>query len=42
METRPLSKTKCWRLVRVVIKAPELPTHHAHAPAAPAPATAGS
>ncbi|HTU88682.1 MAG TPA: 30S ribosomal protein S17 [Gemmataceae bacterium] len=30
METRPLSKTKCWRLVRIVIKAPELPTHHAH------------
>ncbi|MHB1426239.1 MAG: 30S ribosomal protein S17 [Gemmataceae bacterium] len=28
METRPLSKTKCWRLVRIVIKAPELPTHH--------------
>ncbi len=22
METRPLSKQKCWRLVRVVIKAP--------------------
>lgn len=22
METRPLSKTKCWRLVRVVTKAP--------------------
>src|SRR5947209_10090612 len=22
METRPLSKTKCWRLVRVVIKGP--------------------
>lgn len=22
IETRPLSKTKCWRLVRVVIKAP--------------------
>src|SRR4051812_15555635 len=22
METRPLSKTKCWRLIRVVTKAP--------------------
>ena len=32
METRPLSKTKCWRLVRIVIKAPALPTHHAQAP----------
>jgi small subunit ribosomal protein S17 len=32
METRPLSKTKCWRLIRIVKKAPELPTHHAHAP----------
>jgi small subunit ribosomal protein S17 len=29
METRPLSKTKNWRLVRIVTKAPELPTHHA-------------
>ncbi len=28
METRPLSKTKNWRLVRVVTKAPALPTHH--------------
>jgi small subunit ribosomal protein S17 len=28
METRPLSKTKCWRLLRIVTKAPELPTHH--------------
>jgi small subunit ribosomal protein S17 len=27
METRPLSKTKNWRLVRVVTKAPTLPTH---------------
>lgn len=24
METRPLSKTKCWRLLRVVTKAPEV------------------
>jgi small subunit ribosomal protein S17 len=34
METRPLSKTKCWRLVRVVAKAalaPAVPTE----PAAP-------
>lgn len=31
METRPLSKTKNWRLLRIVIKAPELPTHHAQA-----------
>ena len=30
METRPLSKTKTWRLLRVVVKGPEL---------APAPAT---
>lgn len=36
METRPLSKTKCWRLLRVVTKAPQLPAHHAQAPAAPA------
>ncbi len=35
METRKLSKTKCWRLVRIVIKAPELPTHQAQ-PAEPA------
>jgi small subunit ribosomal protein S17 len=27
METRPLSKTKSWRLIRIVTKAPELPTH---------------
>jgi small subunit ribosomal protein S17 len=25
METRPLSKTKNWRLIRVVVKAPALP-----------------
>jgi small subunit ribosomal protein S17 len=35
METRKLSKTKCWRLVRIVIKAPELPTHQTQ-PAEPA------
>lgn len=27
METRPLSKTKNWRLLRIVTKAPALPTH---------------
>jgi len=42
METRPLSKTKCWRLVRIVLKAPEMPTHHTEQPAAPEPATTGS
>jgi small subunit ribosomal protein S17 len=31
METRPLSKTKCWRLVRIVTKAPEQPVHHVQA-----------
>ena len=36
METRPLSKTKCWRLVRVVTKAPQ---QAPAAPAAPTPAT---
>jgi small subunit ribosomal protein S17 len=35
METRKLSKSKCWRLVRIVTKAPQLPTHHAQ-PAEPA------
>lgn len=39
METRPLSKTKNWRLLRIVTKAPELPTHHAHVPE---PAATGS
>jgi small subunit ribosomal protein S17 len=44
METRPLSKTKCWRLVRVVTKAPSLAPAVATRPeAAPqAPAGAGS
>jgi small subunit ribosomal protein S17 len=37
METRPLSKTKNWRLVRVVIKAPALPTHQEQ-PETPQPA----
>jgi small subunit ribosomal protein S17 len=27
METRPLSKTKCWRLIRVVAKAAQAPVH---------------
>jgi small subunit ribosomal protein S17 len=37
METRPLSKTKNWRLVRVVTRAPAAPVHAkgAEAPAAP-------
>jgi small subunit ribosomal protein S17 len=42
METRPLSKTKCWRLVRIVTKAPELPSHHGHVPGTSEPAPAGS
>lgn len=36
METRPLSKLKAWRLVRVVTKAPE---QAQHAAAPPTPAT---
>src|SRR6187551_2820672 len=32
METRPLSKNKTWRLLRVVRKAPEVATHAAAAP----------
>jgi small subunit ribosomal protein S17 len=37
METRPLSKTKSWRLVRVVTKAPTTAVHTTtvEAPAAP-------
>jgi small subunit ribosomal protein S17 len=35
METRKLSKTKCWRLVRIVTKAPQLPAHQTQ-PAEPA------
>jgi small subunit ribosomal protein S17 len=38
MESRPLSKTKHWRLVRVVIKAPVLVTHAAAVAAAAGPA----
>lgn len=33
-QCRPLSKTKSWRLVRVIEKAPEAVTHDAEAPAA--------
>ena len=32
METRPLSKTKSWRLIRIITKAPELPTHQTQVP----------
>jgi small subunit ribosomal protein S17 len=32
MESRPLSKTKHWRFVRVVTKAPEQVQHHAALP----------
>ena len=39
METRPLSKTKHWRIVRVVTRAPAQP---AAAPAAAAPAPEGA
>lgn len=45
METRPLSKMKTWRLVRVVAKAPEQPTTLAAreaAAAAPAKDQAGN
>ena len=38
METRPLSKTKHWRLVRIVARGPQLGTAAAPAEAAPAPA----
>ena len=33
-QCRPLSKTKSWRLVRVIEKAPEAVTHEAEAPSA--------
>ena len=33
METRPLSKTKKWRMVRVVTKAPQAPVTSAEKPA---------
>jgi small subunit ribosomal protein S17 len=32
METRPLSKTKTWRLVRIVTKAPQAPVTAAEKP----------
>jgi small subunit ribosomal protein S17 len=35
METRPMSKLKAWRLVRVVTKAPEQAAHAAAPAAAP-------
>src|SRR5947209_7076472 len=38
METRPLSKTKCWRLVRVVTKGPGVSGPPSAAKATPAPA----
>jgi small subunit ribosomal protein S17 len=37
METRPLSKTKTWRLVRVVTKAPQAPVTAAERPAEAVP-----
>jgi small subunit ribosomal protein S17 len=37
METRPLSKTKHWRLLRIVTKAPAQAPAAAEAAAAPAP-----
>src|SRR5438445_6235601 len=37
METRPLSKTKCWRLMRVVRKAPQTPAVPTRVPGEPAP-----
>ncbi len=37
MESRPLSKTKHWRLVRVVSKGPQLSVSAPIEPAAPAP-----
>jgi small subunit ribosomal protein S17 len=39
METRPISKTKNWRLVRIVIKAPTQAPAAAEAAALPEPAT---
>jgi small subunit ribosomal protein S17 len=42
METRPLSKTKSWRLLRVVTKAPALPAHQEAVPAPETAAPAGT
>jgi small subunit ribosomal protein S17 len=39
METRPLSKTKTWRLVRVVTKAPQVPVTAAERPEEGTPLT---
>ena len=41
METRPLSKTKSWRLVRVVTRAPQGPVTRAEKPAEAAAPTQG-
>jgi small subunit ribosomal protein S17 len=38
METRPLSKLKCWRLMRIVTKSPQAVAAEKAAAAAPAPA----
>jgi small subunit ribosomal protein S17 len=40
METRPLSKTKAWRLVRVVTRAPQAVAVSAEKPAVPPDETA--
>src|SRR2546425_5657796 len=37
METRPLSKTKTWRLMRIVTKAPQTPAVPKEVPGEPAP-----
>jgi len=42
METRPLSKTKHWRLIRVVTKAPLAPQHATAPVEALAPAPVGA
>ena len=42
METRPLSKTKNWRLLRVVTKAPVAPLHTTAPAEVPSPEQAGT
>jgi small subunit ribosomal protein S17 len=42
MESRPLSKTKNWRFVRVVTKAPEQVQHHVAEPGQDATALTGT
>src|SRR5712692_11549288 len=42
MESRPLSKTKAWRFVRVVTKAPEQVQHHTAEPGQDATALTGT